>query len=82
MSSGSVHTATLWNLQHADSHSQMCVSRGQARALVNRSSGPAQTAALAESHAQLARDALRALPESEAREALEGLTWTVLSRTK
>jgi hexaprenyl-diphosphate synthase len=54
----------------------------QARDLVNKSSGPAQTAALAEAHAQLARDALKGLPESEAREALEGLTRTVLNRTK
>lgn len=54
----------------------------RARELVNRSSGPAQTAALAEAHAQLARDALRGLPDSDARQALEGLTRTVLNRTK
>jgi hexaprenyl-diphosphate synthase len=52
------------------------------RVLVNKSSGPAQTIALAEHHAKLAFDALKGLPESEAREALEGLTKTVLSRTK
>lgn len=54
----------------------------QARDLVHRSSGPARTAALAESHAQLARDALQGLPDSEARQALEGLTRTVLNRSK
>lgn len=54
----------------------------RARDLVRKSSGPAQTAALAEAHAQLAFDALKGLPESEAREALEGLTKTVLNRTK
>lgn len=54
----------------------------RARELVRKSSGPAQTAALAEVHAQLALDALKGLPESEAREALEGLTKTVLKRTK
>lgn len=54
----------------------------QARDFVRRSSGVAQTAALAENHAQLARDALRGLPESEAKEALDGLTRTVLSRSR
>jgi len=54
----------------------------RARDLVKRSSGVAQTAALAEAHAQMARDALKSLPESEAKEALEGLTRTVLKRSK
>lgn len=52
------------------------------RELVNKSTGPAQTVKLAEYHAKLAFDSLKGLPESEAREALEGLTKTVLSRTK
>lgn len=54
----------------------------KAREIVRKSSGPAQTAALAQAHAQLALDALKGLPESDAREALEGLTKTVLNRTK
>ena len=56
--------------------------RMQARDLVKRSSGPAQTSALAEGHAQMARDALKGLPDSEAREALDGLTRTVLNRSR
>lgn len=53
-----------------------------ARNLVRKSSGPEKTVQLAKKHADLALEALRGLPESDAREALEGLTKTVLNRTK
>lgn len=53
-----------------------------ARNLVRKSSGPEKTVLLAKKHADLAMEALRGLPESDAREALEGLTKTVLNRTK
>lgn len=53
-----------------------------ARNLVRKSAGPEKTVKLAEKHAALAMEALQGLPESDAREALEGLTKTVLNRTK
>ncbi|KAI5120793.1 hypothetical protein M0805_002420 [Coniferiporia weirii] len=52
-----------------------------ARDLVRRSSGVERTRALAQAHADKARDVLQLLPESDARRALEALTERVVKRT-
>lgn len=50
--------------------------------LVNRSDGLQKTKQLAEKFAKEARDLVRLLPESSAREELERLTWKVVERVK
>lgn len=54
----------------------------QARDLISRSSGAVRTAELARKHGNLALDALKTLPETEARAALEALVAQVLNRSK
>lgn len=53
----------------------------QARDLVRRSSGVERTRALAQAHADKAREVLKHLPESTARSALETLAEKVVKRT-
>lgn len=53
-----------------------------ARDLVDRSDGLLKTRQLAEKFAKEARDLIRLLPESSAREELERLTWKVVERVK
>ncbi|GAA5860041.1 hypothetical protein JCM8547_003069 [Rhodosporidiobolus lusitaniae] len=54
----------------------------EAKTLILRSSGAARTFALAESHSSAAIVALRQLPESDARDALEKIARDVLTRKK
>ena len=54
----------------------------QARQMIVQSSGAERTAELARKHGVLALDALRTLPESEARAALESLVAQVLNRSR
>lgn len=58
------------------------VSSVQAKHLILRSSGAARTFTLAEQHSQAAIDAIRRLPESDARDALEKIARDVLTRKK
>ena len=50
--------------------------------MIVQSSGAARTAELARKHGDLALDALRTLPESEPRLALEQLVAQVLNRSR
>ena len=50
--------------------------------MIVQSSGAERTAELARKHGDLALDALRTLPESEARAALESLVAQVLNRSR
>ncbi|GAA5887313.1 hypothetical protein JCM6882_002488 [Rhodosporidiobolus microsporus] len=54
----------------------------EAKHLILRSSGAARTFALAEQHSAAAIEALRQLPESDARDALEKIAREVLTRKK
>ncbi|BGP23239.1 coq1 putative hexaprenyl diphosphate synthase [Rhodotorula toruloides] len=54
----------------------------RAKHLISLSSGAARTFTLAEQHSQAAIDALRRLPESDARDALEKIARDVLTRKK
>ncbi|BGP30543.1 coq1 putative hexaprenyl diphosphate synthase [Rhodotorula toruloides] len=54
----------------------------RAKHLILRSSGASRTFTLAEQHSQAAIDAIRRLPESDARDALEKIARDVLTRKK
>lgn len=58
------------------------LSLSQARDLILRSNGAERTLALAAEHAEKAREALRVLPESDAREALDKMARDTLTRSK
>jgi hexaprenyl-diphosphate synthase len=76
-----VERVRLITISHDDTRADSHDSH-QARHLILRSSGAERTAALAEHHSKLARQALEGLPESEARTALDHMARDTLTRKK
>jgi hexaprenyl-diphosphate synthase len=58
----------------------LLLTYAQARELVRRSSGVQRTRELAQQHADKAREVLQALPDSEAKDALDVLAERVMTR--
>ena len=72
----------LYLISSGDGWAQLTSSHLQAREIVSQSDGLEQTRALAQEYADKAIDAIRAFPDSEAKEGLAEMVTKCMTRRK